>query len=372
MNLLKPSFVTVCSLGVLVRVVFLAYGEWQDANMQVKYTDVDYKVFTDAARLVTQGRSPYARATYRYTPLLAFLLTPNIYIHPVFGKLLFVLADLLVGYLICQLLLLRGLGKEKAVLLTGATWLLNPMVAAISTRGNAESLLGAMILLTIYWILTKRFVSASLLYGISVHFKLYPIIYAIPLVILLDDEDYSGHRRKGKEKAYPRWSRQYWNRQITMFVTPTRIRFALLSGGIFFILNAFMYYLYSQEFLKETYLYHVTRRDHRHNFSLWFYYIYLNYHSQTRLPWLGWQGFLQLGSVTLLGSVFGKDIFFALFVQTFAFVTYNRVCTSQRVFNDSRMGRKSGFVAIPSLSIGVSWGEHIFRDMVGECLVFLS
>lgn len=72
--------------SALLRALLILWGVVQDALLRVPYTDVDYKVFTDAARLVAQGRSPFERSTYRYSPLLAYAVLPNVWGTPIWGK----------------------------------------------------------------------------------------------------------------------------------------------------------------------------------------------------------------------------------------------------------------------------------------------
>merc|ERR1711881_705894 len=78
-----------------LRTALILYGDHKDSMSEVKFTDVDYKVFTDAARHVYYDGSPYDRHTYRYTPLLAWILLPNITINPLFGKFMFSIFDLI-------------------------------------------------------------------------------------------------------------------------------------------------------------------------------------------------------------------------------------------------------------------------------------
>jgi hypothetical protein len=72
--------------SALLRALLILWGAMQDALMRVPYTDVDYKVFTDAARAVVRGGSPFDRATFRYTPLLAYAVLPNVLLTPLWGK----------------------------------------------------------------------------------------------------------------------------------------------------------------------------------------------------------------------------------------------------------------------------------------------
>jgi phosphatidylinositol glycan class M len=95
-------------LAALLRVGFFVWGVYQDANMEPRYTDIDYFVFTDAARFVYNGNSPYQRETYRYTPLLAWMLVPTVSWFFAFGKVLFSIGDMLAGYLLIKTLQLRN------------------------------------------------------------------------------------------------------------------------------------------------------------------------------------------------------------------------------------------------------------------------
>jgi phosphatidylinositol glycan class M len=115
-------------LSILLRLVLLLYGIYHDAHSPLKYTDVDYYVFTDAARFVQAGQSPYQRETYRYTPLLAWLVLPSAW--PgwfSFGKVVFALGDVAAGWIMIIILRGRGMNHERS-LKYASIWLLNPMV----------------------------------------------------------------------------------------------------------------------------------------------------------------------------------------------------------------------------------------------------
>jgi len=46
------NFRNVVAISIFIRVALILYSEWHDAHSLVKYTDVDYRVFSDAARFL--------------------------------------------------------------------------------------------------------------------------------------------------------------------------------------------------------------------------------------------------------------------------------------------------------------------------------
>ncbi|KAM3435671.1 hypothetical protein NHJ13734_005426 [Beauveria thailandica] len=346
------------TLAALLRLLLLLYGAWQDAHSALKYTDIDYLVFTDAARSVSLGSSPYARATYRYTPLLAWLLLPTA-AHPLlfhFGKLLFALADLAAGWLTLRLLLRGGGGgsppsppspsqnsRMTASQRAGAfaaLWLWNPMVATMSTRGSAEALLGVLTMALLWAVARRRVVLAGVVLGLAVHVKIYPFIYAPAVVWWMDEQRMAtdgGGGGGGGGKARKSTTKTLLEAAMR-FVTPARIKFTVASLATFMLLNVIMYSIYGTPFLVHTYLHHGTRIDHRHNFSLYNIMLYINSATPPgsvssslllRTESIAFVPQLLLSCVLIPIVLAKKDLATSMMAQTFAFVTFNKVCTSQ-------------------------------------------
>jgi hypothetical protein len=53
---------SVLLTGAGLRLVLLLAGLWQDAHSRVRYTDIDYDVFSDAAAAIAAGGSPVCAA----------------------------------------------------------------------------------------------------------------------------------------------------------------------------------------------------------------------------------------------------------------------------------------------------------------------
>lgn len=297
-----------CAAGIAVRLFLILWGHYQDKFLSVKYTDVDYVVFSDASRYVTQGQSPYLRPTYRYTPLLAWILTPNIFLHSDFGKLLFSIVDLINGLIIYGNV--RSRFSSPIAFKSLCLWLFNPITLVVSTRGSAESLIVLTVLMTLYFHHRCSYLASGFSLGLAVHLKLYPVIYSLVFYTSISPS-------------------------VTLFqsLKPNLGRVKLVVGFCLSLVMAssVSYYFYGWPFLHETYLYHLTRQDVRHNFSPYFYLLYLHGELDTATL-VALASFLPQMLIVLVISWRYRsraDIGLGLFVLTFGFVTFNKVVTSQ-------------------------------------------
>ncbi|KAL8921694.1 MAG: hypothetical protein Q9208_005623 [Pyrenodesmia sp. 3 TL-2023] len=309
--------------AIALRTVFFAYGLLQDAYAPVKYTDIDYFVFTDAARYVSRGRSPYERETYRYTPLLAWILIPTSWQNPVwfsFGKVLFAASDIVAGWFIVRILQ-------------------SPDGGAMSTeralRGSSEGLLG-VIVVALLWAVTRRQITlAGILLGLAVHFKIYPFIYGPSIIWFLESPPPTESKEKPPQTSVQDSSKTFTVKNtISNFMNPSRTTLLISSLATFTSLNILMYAIYSKPFLEHTFFYHLTRIDHRHNFSPYNTLLHLSSAlpdrvSNLKLESLAFIPQLVISAVLIPVALAKKDIAGTMLAQTFAFVAFNKVCTSQ-------------------------------------------
>ena len=140
------------------------------------------------------------------------------YVHiPHRSQVLFSAGDIVAAWLIVLVLRRQG-ASETAVLMASAAWLCNPFTATISTRGSCDVLAAVLLLMLLLLLLTGApdrqrirpagsgsgsgpeeapgsvlrgrlgtiaVLSAALVYGLVVHLRIYPIIFAPTIVLFL-------------------------------------------------------------------------------------------------------------------------------------------------------------------------------------------
>lgn len=296
--------------GSVLRFGFLLLNEAFDIS-----TDIDYHVYTEGAmEALKKDGNPYSRGTYRYTPLIAYLMVPNLTI-PWFGKALFNLFDLLaIFYMDLYLKKVQGLGEAERYKAL-AFWALNPFMAYINGRGSCESvalLLFAMMLYHVRLVHDKvaervNSLLGGLFYGLLIHFRLYPVIFALSLYIYIN-----------RQKFWPR---------LNIWI------FGLTAIAVNVALIAFFYQMYGEVFLDECFLYHLRRKDPRHNYSIfWINTVYDYFHQPEGFSIIDSGNLLmalRLSLIALAAFSFGRKYLYALLVQTFIFTSFNTVYTAQ-------------------------------------------
>ena len=139
--------------------------------------------------------------------------------------------DVLCALSIYRLLQQDGLSKEASLRFT-SLWVLNPLVIHISTRGSCDSIECFLVFLTLLCLREQSYVRAAVVYGVAVHFRIYPIIYALALVLYC-------YRSSGSVRIC--------------------VRFAVVSACTFSLLFVVFYALYGSEFVECCYLHHLRR-----------------------------------------------------------------------------------------------------------------
>ena len=205
-----------------------------------------------------------------------------------------------------------------------------------------------------------RAVVAGIMHGIAIHSKLYPVIYTVSFMAHISHQE---HRRKWKkllqplptgESSFP-WTKPgrllhligLWIQRLLM--TPSSVLFLVISLSTFGGLTYLAVFGYGDKALEEGFLYHFSRVDHRHNYSMHWYWIYLARgriaqslsasgissasasSSYAAMAWIG-RVLLLPQAILLLYVSLGVapfDLSFALFIQTFLFVAHNKVITAQ-------------------------------------------
>lgn len=189
--------------GIVIRIALIFFLSTYESvyNQELSFTDIDYKVYSDA----TLYDSPYDRHTYRYTPLISYLMRFNYHIHESIGKVFFALFDVVAMYFLHAIF--KKSGNNHYADFAVKLYAYNPLFIALTARGSCESI--ALALMYAFWFyyfggettgnqpclhITNHKISQTqpnatlkwvsyLVYGLWVHVRVYPIVL-LPLLLM--------------------------------------------------------------------------------------------------------------------------------------------------------------------------------------------
>ena len=372
-------------IGFILRIFLAWFLPWllDDGRIipEVQYTDIDYTIFTDAAQYVEMGQSPYDRHTYRYTPFLAQLLAYFMPWSREVGRYIFCFADSICGWIIIKFRQRSRASAGKtstteALLVDAILWNYNPLAINICTRGSAESLMVLLPVLLTLWIVVSgnealrddgqeeedesqanttdstnsgrvsdgailgQALIGGICHGIAIHSKLYPIIYTLSYMAYFAVDQTMASNISGKNHTFPWLEPKKLLRLIVLWIQrlfrPIPLLFLITSLLTFAGLTYLAMYYYGETALQEGLLYHFSRVDHRHNYSMYWYWIYL---ARAKTTAVGATNLKMMGRLLLLPQfvllvysslgIAPYDLGLALFIQTYLFVIHNKVITAQ-------------------------------------------
>ena len=299
----RQSTKTITAAALALRFALVAVAALVDAYkpLGLRYTDVDYDVLKDGARYMAQGGSPFQRATYRYSPIVAWPLLLDIKTGLPLAKLLFCVMDVLLGDAMGHLASQRGASSHVRLL-----WLFNPISIVLCTRGSWDAV---SVYLVLQALLSKRSpVKAGLLLGFATHLRLYPVIYAASF---LYNFGFESRRRRPFARA---------------------LAFCVAFASGLLAPTLYAYKACGDVYVEEALRYHLKRADHRHSFSVFWLPIYLSRalrdESLTLLLKLApFAAHLLLQAASLIALK--HDMEQCALAQTLLFVAANKVCTAQ-------------------------------------------
>jgi len=127
--------------------------------------------------------------------------------------------------------MLKNTGNTRQAVTCASIWLFNPLSVTVSTRGNAESLMAVLVLITLFMLARNGYtgiILSAVTYGLSVHMKIYPVTYALALYLHLNEYHATLQFRENENCQYS-WCHQ-WR---CLWPTSASVIFGVVSVSTF-------------------------------------------------------------------------------------------------------------------------------------------